>query len=436
MAEIQAFRGFRYDLGRVGSLSDVIAPPYDVIDASLQQALYDKSPYNVIRLILNKQEPSDSDDNNRYTRAAKVLRDWQREDVLVQDTARSLYLYHQEFEVEGKKYNRRGFMARVRLERFGEGRIYPHEQTMSGPKEDRFRLTKATGMNLSQIFGLFPDPENAVQNQLDEAVKRDLPVQATDHLGVVHKLWPVTDQHVVSTVAGLMGPKPVFIADGHHRYETALRYQEDRKQAGEIANDDAPPNFVLMMLVSMQDPGLAILPTHRLISDVGDMTSDELTKLLSSHFHVEKVGQGDKAAQTCWESIEADGGQSILGFGTTVDQTWHLARLNKPETMAELAPEQSAAWRGLAVSVLQKAVLEHLLPQAGRNPPKPRYVHLLSEVTDAMGSKECQLAALVPPATMEHVQEIAGNLEKMPPKSTYFYPKLLSGMVFHSLKSN
>src|SRR5438105_10411895 len=154
MAEIRAFRAYRYDLGRVGTLSDVVAPPYDVIDPALQQSLYDRSPYNVIRLILNKETPADTEADNRYTRAARCLRDWQQEGVLLQDSARGLYVYHQEFEVEGRRHTRRGFLARVRLEPFGQGRIYPHEETMAGPKEDRLKLFRATAMNLSPVFGL------------------------------------------------------------------------------------------------------------------------------------------------------------------------------------------------------------------------------------------------------------------------------------------
>ncbi|MGH7223719.1 MAG: DUF1015 family protein, partial [Gemmataceae bacterium] len=231
MADIRAFRAFRYDLGRVGNLSDVIAPPYDVIDPALQQALYDKSPYNAVRVELNKEEPSDNDTENRYARAARFLRDWQRDDVLVQDSARGLYVLHQDFEVEGRRYTRRGFLSRVRLEPFGAGRIYAHEETMAGPKADRLKLFHATGMNLSPIFGLYPDPGDEVMNPLDALVSRTLPIQATDHLGVVSKLWPVTDQHIVSAVTGLLGPKPVFIADGHHRYETSLRYLEERRAA-------------------------------------------------------------------------------------------------------------------------------------------------------------------------------------------------------------
>jgi uncharacterized protein (DUF1015 family) len=290
-------------------------------------------------------------------------------------------------------------------------------------------------MNLSQIFGLFPDPDGAVQAKLDAAVGRALPLEATDHLGVVSKLWPITDQHVVSAVTGMVGPKPIFIADGHHRYETALRYQEEKQQSGEVKSPDAAANFVLMMLVSMQDPGLLILPTHRLVTGIGAMKADDVKSLLGDHFQVDVVGQGAAAAKEAWEMIEADGTQQLLGFDTVADGVWQIARFQNPAIMAQLAAEHSDSWRGLAVAVLHRLVLDKLVaPKQGQ--PACTYVHSLREVTSAIADKKCQLAVLVPPATMDHVEQIAGNLEKMPPKSTYFYPKLLSGLVFHSLTGN
>jgi uncharacterized protein (DUF1015 family) len=435
MADIRAFRAHRYDLGRVGALGDVIAPPYDVIDAPLQQALYARSPYNVIRLILNQETPADNENDNRYTRAAACLRDWQQEGVLMQDSARALYVYHQEFEAEGHRYTRRGFMARVRLEPFGAGRIFPHEETMSGPKMDRLKLFRATHMNLSPVFGLYPDIGGAVQAQLDAAVGRALPLEATDHLGVVSRLWPISNQQVVSAVTGLLGPRSVFIADGHHRYETGLRYLEERRQAAEVRDAEAAANFILMMLVSMSDPGLVILPTHRLVSGIGDLHAEQLASVLGKHFKMETVGRGEQGARDSWELIEADGGQDLLGFGTVSDGVWQVGRFTAPLVMDELAPEHSAPWRGLGVSILHVLALNRLLPAAGGH-PECRYVHLLREVSEAVQAHECQLAVLVPPATMRHVEQIAGNLEKMPPKSTYFYPKLLSGLVFNSLKVN
>jgi uncharacterized protein (DUF1015 family) len=436
MAEIRAFRAFRYDLARVGALSDVIAPPYDVIDPALQDALYQRSPHNVVRLILNKETPADTENDNRYTRAAACLRDWQREGILTQDSARSLYVYHQDFEVEGHRHTRRGFMARVRLEPFGQGRIFPHEETLAGPKADRLKLFRATGMNLSQIFGLFPDADGAVQRLLDDAVGRAPPLEATDHLGVVSRLWPVSDSHVVSAVTGLMAPRPLFIADGHHRYETALRYLEEQVAAGAVRDAEAAPSFVLMMLVSMSDPGLIILPTHRLVSGFPGLTAEQLRTALGEQFEVETIGKGDQGARDTWELLQADGGQSMLGFGTVADGLWQTGRFRAPQLMAELAPQHSSAWQGLAVSILHVVVLERQLPGATGGKAQCRYVHLLREVNEAVAAKDCQLAVLVPPASMGHVEQIAGNLEKMPPKSTYFYPKLLSGLVFNSLKVN
>jgi uncharacterized protein (DUF1015 family) len=431
MADVRAFRGHRYDLGRVGALSDVVAPPYDVIDPALQQQLYDRSPYNVIRLEFNREEPGDTDSSNRYTRAAAFLRDWQRDDVLVQDSARGLYVYHQEFEAEGRRHVRRGFLARLRLEPFATGQVFAHEETMPGPKADRLSLLKATGMNLSPVFGFYPDHADEVQGRLDAAVRRALPIEAADHLGVVSRLWPVTDQQAVSAVTGLMGPRPVFIADGHHRYETGLRYLEERRAAGDVPNDDAPANFILMHLVGMSDPGLLILPTHRLVSGLPDLTAGPLREVLAPHFDIEPAA----SAREAWESIEADGGQTVLGFGTAADGAWQLARLRGQAAMAALAADHSPDWRGLAVSVLHVLVLDHLL--AGRFGVKPacRYVHQTGEVEGAMAARGCQLAVLVPPATMGHVEAIAGRREKMPPKSTYFYPKVLSGLVFNSVKT-
>ena len=436
MADIRAFRAHRYELGRVGVLSDVVCPPYDVIDSSLQQALYERSPYNVVRLELNNPEPTDTDANNRYSRAAAFLREWIAADVIRQDSARGMYVCHQEYQVEGVRHVRKGFFARVRLEPFGAGQVYAHEETMPGPKADRLKLLHATGMNLSPIFALFPDERNEVQATLDSAVGRALPLEATDHLGVVSRLWAVTDQQVISKVTGLLGPKPVFIADGHHRYETGLRYLQERKDAGEVAHDEAAANFILMDLVGMSDPGLLILPTHRLVTGLAGLSAERLRSLLEGHFQLEPAGTGNAGAAEAWERIQMDGSQGVLGFGTVADGAWQVGRFQNPAAMAALAANHSADWSGLGVSILQVLVLNKLLRDELGGPPVCKYAHLLNEVQAATAAKESGLAVLVPPATMGHVERIAGNLEKMPPKSTYFYPKLLSGLVLNSVKGN
>ena len=302
MPTIQAFRGLRYDLGHVGSLSDVVTPPYDVISPALQDELYKRHPANFIRLELNREEPGDGEATNKYTRAAKFLKNWRREGLMQLDPDAALYVYHQTFQHGGREVTRRGFMSRVRLERFGEGKIYPHEETHSGPKEDRLLLTKACRANLSQIFGLYPDPDNAAQNLLEAKVSGQTPLTATDHLGVVHRMWPVSDVRTIADVAAIMDAKPLFIADGHHRYETACNYRDALAQQGPL-DANHPANFVLTHCVSMNDPGLLVLPTHRLFRGVKAMKSDLLQSRLGSAFRTRTVGRGVDLAPSIWEYL-------------------------------------------------------------------------------------------------------------------------------------
>jgi uncharacterized protein (DUF1015 family) len=432
MADVLAFRGVRYDVARVGTLSDVVAPPYDVIDPALQDRLYGASEYNVIRLEFNREEPGDTEARGRYARAAGFLRDWLRKGVLREEGHSALYVYQQTFEVEGQTHTRRGFLARVRLEPFGQGKIYPHEQTLSGPKADRLALYHATEFNLSPIFGLYPDPDGAVLREVEAGLRDRTPLVATDHLGVENRLWVVDDQKTHAAVRGLMGAKPVFIADGHHRYETGLKYRDERARAGELSGDDDPANFCLMMLVGMSDPGLLILPTHRLVSGFPGLTAVALAERLAPEFEVRMTGEGEAGCRATWEAIELGGDQDVLGFGTVADGRWLLARLRSDEAMDRLAPEHSPEWRSLGVSVLHVLVLDTLLKPLGT--PSCRYFHLIREVLDDVATRGCDLACLVPPARMEHVEIIASGLETMPPKSTYFYPKLLTGMVLNPLR--
>jgi uncharacterized protein (DUF1015 family) len=436
MVDVCPFRAWRYDLGQVGDLSDVVCPPYDVIDSRLQDQLYKKHPCNAIRLELNRAEPGDAGPNDRYARAAGFWKHWRADGVLLREHDEALYVYHQQFTWEGQEYIRRGFLARVRLEEFGTGQIFPHEQTLSGPKADRLALFHACKANLSPVFGLYPDDAGEVQRRLDEACLPLTALAAEDALGVHHRMWVVADPAVINTVRAALRDRPLFIADGHHRYETALNYRRELQAAGRLSDVNAAPNFVLMHCVGMSDPGLQILPTHRLVSGLPAVTSQELRQALSADFELEFMGVGDPAARDVWELMAADGSQSVFGFGSAADGGWQFARLVNPAPMAELAAEHSAAWRELAVSRLHKLVLEQLLPR--RFPgvaPRCEFVHRLEEVTSAVRGGACQLGCLVPPATIEHVQTIASQRETMPPKSTYFYPKLLTGMVFYDLES-
>ncbi len=429
MADVQPFRGWRYDLGQVGSLGDVTAPPYDVINADDQKALYEKHPCNVVRLILNRPEPGDADGDAVYERASKFLRQWQNEGILTHEHEDAYYVYHQIFDWEGVHYERKGFLGACRLEEFGKGQVYPHEMTMPGPKADRLKLTQACKTNLSPIFGLYPDPDANAAAPLDDAVRSLTPMEVKDDLGVLHRLWAVTDAEVIGQVKAALADKPIFIADGHHRYETACNYRNWlTEQQGEL-DENHPANFVLMMFVGSGDPGLAILPTHRIVTGLPDLTADLIRETLGDKFEIETIGTGDAAAEQTWLRMQADGDQNVFGFAGA-DREWLFARLTDNSPMAEVAPDQSKDWRGLGVSMLHRYVLDDLFTKKFGEKPTHRYVHLIDEVTEAQDSGECKLAALVMPATMEHVETLSEKFERMPPKSTFFYPKLLSGLVF------
>lgn len=442
MPHTAPFAALRYNPEHVGSLSDVVAPPYDVIDPELQDRLYKRHPANVIRVILNRQEPGDEGDE-KYERAAKFVRQWLDEGVLIREDRPAFYVYHQQFEYDGQTVVRRGFMGRVGLQKFGEGNIYPHEETHPKAKVDRLKLTKATQQNNSQIFGLYPDPENEIIEILDRAAASVTPFEAVDHLGVTHRIWPVTDPETNSQVSQRMAQRPMFVADGHHRYETACNYRDWLiEQQGNLAAEH-PANFVMTMLVGMSDPGMIVLPTHRLLRGTAEFDSDELVERLSGCFACEKLGSGIGSARQAWQKMESEAAQGLIALYGVRDQTWVMAR-SRPEAderMRDLAGDRSDDWRALGVSLLHHLVIDELLGAAGH--PKPTYVHDVDEVVEGLEGRGSQaesdgdapytLAALVMPATLAHVEAISLYRERMPAKSTYFYPKLLSGLTFHSL---
>lgn len=442
MPQTAPFAALRYNLDHVGSLSDVIAPPYDVIDPELQDQLYKRHPANVIRIILNRTEPGDEGDE-RYARAAKFVEQWKREGVLVREARPAYYVYHQRFEHDGTTVIRRGFMGRVRLQPFGEGNIYPHEETHPKAKVDRLKLTTSTRQNNSQIFGLYPDPDNSVIELLDQACEGVPSVEATDHLGVRHIMWAVSDESVSAKVSELMANRPMFVADGHHRYETACNYRAQlSQQQGELA-DDHPANFVMTMLVGMSDPGMIVLPTHRLLRGTPRFSSMQIIDRLGDAFDCRVVGEGLDAAQEVWGEMETADEQGWLGLYGVADNSWVLARATEGarKKMKALAGEQSEDWRALGVSLLHRLVIDDLLGCKGH--PKPTYVHDVSELVEGLRGQGRQaesdsdepytFASLVMPAKLEHVEAISLHKERMPAKSTYFYPKLLSGLTFNPL---
>ncbi|MEM9643771.1 MAG: DUF1015 domain-containing protein, partial [Planctomycetota bacterium] len=364
--------------------------------------------------------------------------------VLRQDETPAYYVYHQRFTHDGETFNRRGFMGRVRLKPFGEGNIYPHEETHSKAKADRLKLTKATQQNNSQIFGLYPDSENEIITLLDAACTGPAPVEATDHLGVTHLLWPVDAPDLCAKVSALMDERPMFVADGHHRYETACNYKQHLVDTNGPLQDDHPANFVMTMLVGMSDPGMIVLPTHRLLRGTPTFSSDEIISKLSDAFQCEVLPKGLASAVQAWDRMESADQQGLIALYAAQDDTWVLARAQDQaaEKMKALAPNQSEDWRLLGVSILHRLVIDDLLGCAGHS--KPTYVHEVSEVVEGFQGKGSQaesdsdepytLAALVMPAKLSDVEQISLHKERMPAKSTYFFPKLLSGLTFNPLR--
>jgi len=443
MADIQPFRGLRFDLAQVGSLSDVVAPPYDVISAQQRAALAAQNDHNIVRLIL----PGDEDvreGETSYDRAAELLKVWRRDKVLRPDPVASVYVYHQCFEFEGRTYERRGFLARVKLEPFGEGTIFPHEETHSKAKEDRYQLMTRCRANLSPIFGVYPDVENQAQEILEAAIEDRTPLVAKEASGVEHRMWKVSDVDAISNATAILGAAPVYIADGHHRYETSCRISDEDRKAGKAGSSD----YAMMMFISMHDPGLAVLPTHRLFRGLEAMSSGQLIERIGTAFEIEVVGTGAGLCEEVWQTIQVEDQQGTLGLYCRADDTWLLARqsLEGLELMERLAPDQSDRWRGLGVSFLHRMLVEELLGQSDL--PAPKYVHEINELldgiqngdsagrdaTDKAGSgAHFELAALVMPASVDDVKEISEQGLRMPAKSTYFYPKLLSGLVVNLL---
>ena len=434
MPNIQPFAAYRYNPARVGNLSDVVAPPYDVISPELQDELYAKHPNNVVRLILNKMNDTDDEANNRYTRSAKTLKEWKEDGVLFRETQPAIYVYHQLYTVGGRQYVRKGFMCRCEAVPFGEGMVFPHEETMSGPKMDRLMLTTACKTNFSQIFGLYPDEENKTQNLLEAAILGETPIEATDHLGVTHRMWIVTDSEVISKVVAEMGPKPIFIADGHHRYETACNYRKQIRQTGALTSDHAA-NYVLMVCIAMDDPGLIVLPTHRLFGGVPYISQADLMEKLGDCFRVSSVGEGAIAGEKAWALVEQMNHQGAMAIYTGKDGRWSLIQITDAgrKKMAEIASDHHQEWQALGVAILHRLVVDTLLGLKGHE--KPKYVHEVREVVETIrDGNRYPLAALVMPATVGSIQELSMLRERMPPKSTYFYPKLITGFVFNPLE--
>lgn len=434
MATIIPLQGLRYNEKIAGNIKDLVTPPYDVIDAAAQEKYYQLNPYNIIRLEYGKKHPSDNNTENCYNRAAGFFGQWQSDSILKQEDKPALYLYQQQFNVGSQTLVRTGIICGVKLEPYENGVVLPHEETMPKHKADRLALMQACGANFSPIFGLYGDPERRIDRLLLNIVQESPgSINFTDELGHRHRLCVITNTVTIQQVQQLMQEQRIFIADGHHRYETALNYARQ--------NPDKPgAGYIMMTLVNLYDPGLVILPTHRLVMG-SRVDKQKLLDSLQEDFTVEKLTAANVAGVTELMSGLAgfqDNGDTthrqVFGMYLGKDGYYTLTLRDEDAIARKMPPEHSADWRRLDVSVLQKLILENQLgidKNALAGGDAIEYTRDAREAVQAVDEGRCQLAFLMNPTLIAEVTAVAANGEKMPQKSTFFYPKLITGLVIN-----
>jgi uncharacterized protein (DUF1015 family) len=411
MAEVSPFRALHYDRDRVGGLQPVVAPPYDVIDADQRAELLARSPYNVVEIDLPQGD-------DPYAHAADVFERWQRDGILVRDDEPALWALEQDYTgPDGRRRTRHGFFARVKVEDYGPGRIRPHERTHPGPKEDRLRLTRATHANLSPIFSLYDDPQGAAWGALAPHLESDPWAEVTDEDGTTHRLWRVADAQAAGAVRDALTGTELLIADGHHRYETAR-----------VHHEEGGAGHVLMCLVALQDPGLTVFPTHRLLTELDGPRRESLRATIQRDF--------DTAEIPADELEPAGDGPVRMGYLDSHHGRPLMLTLRDPAIAAAALPDKPDPYRGLDTAVLEALVLQGAL---GMSEDDISHLHGLDYARDTaqarrrVESGSAQAAFFMRGTPVSQVRDVAATGESMPPKSTYFFPKVLTGMVFNLL---
>ncbi len=421
MATIEPLRALQYDVARTGGLQDVVAPPYDVIDADERRALQARSPYNVVAIDL--PEPDRATATDRYAHAAEILDGWRAAGVVVRDAEPALWPLEQDYVgPDGHARTRRGFLARVLIEQYGAGRIRPHERTHPGPREDRLRLTRATRANLSPIFALFSDPDAAAWTALEPATRAQPHAETTDLDGTRNRLWRVTDARAIAAVAEATSAAELLIADGHHRYETARVYAEE-------LGGEGPHRYVLMCLVALEDPGLTVFPTHRLVRGLSAAQQEALATAIRRDFDVSEL-------QRTAELAPAAAGAVQIGYIDAHFKRPYRLTL-KDQAIADRAlPGRAEPYRRLDTAVLEALILKGALEMSDEQIDHLEGLGYARDDAEALGlvlAGDYDAAFFMAPTPVRRVQAVAAAGESMPPKSTYFFPKVPTGLLFNPL---
>jgi uncharacterized protein (DUF1015 family) len=437
MAYIFPFRAWRYNPSSV-RLEDVVTQPYDKISPSMQEAYYQRSPFNLVRIILGKPEQSDAERGESvYTRAARNFTAWRKQGVLAQEKDPCIFAYAQRFKVPGTEVikERRGFIALGQLHNYAEKVVFRHEQTLSKPKSDRLNLLKATHAHFGQIFMLYSDPARSVEKILyDGAGPAD--AEVTDEYGVLHRIWKVSDPAAISMLTAAMADKKLIIADGHHRYETALNYSKEHAPA-EVESSTAglpqpayPEAAVMMTFVNMDSDGLVILPTHRVVHSLAGFDPAALTRAAEEFFTVTSLPAAD--ASSYIETLTHQQGTAFVA----VTRSGALLLRSRPEPVAAALAHLPERQRQLDLSCLHSIVLDRLLgldAEKVREQTNLRYLRDAAEAVDQVRRAEADVVFLTNPVSMEQLKEVAFAGDVMPQKSTDFFPKLLSGLTIYAL---
>jgi uncharacterized protein (DUF1015 family) len=426
--EVKPFKAFRYDPGVVGDVGGCISPPYDVINPDQQQQLYEKSKYNIVRIIKGKTTSFDNADNNQYTRAADYLKTWIEKGVLKKDQTDTIYAYVQDFDVAGNHFQRSSFIALARLEEFGKT-VRPHEQTLDEPKVDRLNLKRATVAKFGLVFMLYEDQQKIADNIIESTATQQPLVDYTDEQDVRHRLFAITTKDSIDAIARMMADKNCIIADGHHRYETALNYYKE--------TNNPAAGYQMTAFGNTQNEGLTILATHRLVGNLDNFQLDKLIDALKENFEITEFSFDSPGAGI--EAREKMSDKNAFGiYGG--NNAFYVAVLKDKQAMDSVASGMSDAWKSLNVSVLHKLVLEKLLGIGEKELASGGNVEYVKDAGSAVDESIAkvdagrkQVAFFVKPPKMQQLKMVTDAGEKMPQKSTFFYPKVHTGLTINKL---
>ncbi|MBI4188394.1 MAG: DUF1015 domain-containing protein [Chloroflexi bacterium] len=435
MAEIRPFRGIHYNKSLIKDWAAVICPPYDIISPQQQQELYLKSEFNFVRLEYTRELPQDTATDNKYTRAAATMEQWLKQGVLETDDTPAIYLHDQYFRYQRKEYKRRGIIARVKIEEWETKVVRPHEGTTSNPKSDRLSLLRALQANTSPILAIYDDHGQQITAILAAEARNKPLISLKSVDGEKHVIWAITRHEVVDHIISHLIEEPLYIADGHHRYESALTYQRERRASLPTASGQEGFNFVMMTLVDFADPGLIILPPHRLVRGISKPALSGLMSKLQLFFKVEELPLSKPGVWQQIDSLPTDTNETrLVLFGLAPDRLF-LLKLSNPAAASQMMPHfHSELYKKLDVSIVDHIILEKLLGLSSeKEATSLAYSYDRQDAIKRVSAQEYQIALLLSPVKPTTIKAIADIGDKMPRKSTYFYPKLPSGLIVNRL---